>query len=937
MQLKPDQNDVLVAEANVRQQEVRYEHSSNFASVLEQLQMSLLVSTYQAGKLLVIGSHAGQLTFAFHSFDQVMGVAVSPTQLAVGMRRQVCFLNAAHEFAPQIAPVSTHDQCWLARTSFTTGSIHVHDLAWGTEGLWVVNTLFSSLCTLSSQYNFVPRWRPPFISKLIDQDRCHLNGLAMESGEPRYVTVLGETDEPAGWRANKVSGGAIVDVPSGRTIARGLCMPHSPRIFGSQLYFCNSGLGNISKVDRLTGNIEPIAKLPGYTRGLAIHGGYAFVGLSKIRETNIFGGLPIGEYSDELLCGVGVIELATGRTIATLQFHSGVEEIFAVEAIPGARSPKLCGPVLTESTESEIWVVPSQSASSPLESQLEPPFGLTASEPADQQPPVDQQTVTQEGVRAHGRGDFQEALRCYRLAIQSGPPTAQLLINLGNLHQDLEDSAAAMACYLQAVQLDPLSSPAHQNLGVLYSTQNQPHRALHHFELAQQASPHPINFVLGAQILPIIYDSVDQVQYWRERLSGRIRDLAESGFQIDTTSSTIPTSFFFAYQGENDRPLMEGLSKVYRGVKCCASAKESDYKPKGKRIRVGFVSSYFCNHTIGRLNLGVIERLSRDDFEVTVVSLRSHGDDYSTRYRKAADNFVQVPRDTAEARKAIAALELDILIFTDVGMDSLTQTLCYSRMAPIQAVTWGHPDTTGSPAIDYFISSDLAEPEDAESHYSEQLVRLPTMGVYYPATELAGKPRDKASFGLDPARRVYLCPQTLFKFHPEYDKVLSGILEQDPQGDLVVISSSNPHWNASLISRWNRTIPGGECRVRFLPSQPRNEFLHLLNVADVMLDPFPFCGGNTTYEAIAVGTPVVTLPGKHLRGRLTHALYRRMNMLQLVASSEENYVELAVQTACDERFGNEVRKAIADTRSVLYENPMDVVAYERMLQSWCDP
>ena len=298
---------------------------------------------------------------------------------------------------------------------------------------------------------------------------------------------------------------------------------------------------------------------------------------------------------------------------------------------------------------------------------------------------------------------------------------------------------------------------------------------------------------------------------------------------------------------------MEDLAKVYRGIECCESAKNSGVLPTGKRIRVGFLSAYFCNHTIGRLNLGRVQQLSRKDFEVSVIALGSHQDRCSTAFKQAADQYIEVPRRPAKTRQMIADLGLDVIVFADVGMDCLTQTLSYSRMAPIQAVTWGHPDTTGSPTMDYFISSELAESEDADSHYSEQLVRLPNLGICYERPELVGPARTREDFGLDPNRRVYLCPQTLFKFHPEFDQVLGQILVADPLGDLVVMESRTPEWNSALRQRWQRTLPDADRRVRFVPSQPRDEFLHLLATADVMLDPFPFCGGNTTSRLLRWG------------------------------------------------------------------------------------
>jgi len=510
-----------------------------------------------------------------------------------------------------------------------------------------------------------------------------------------------------------------------------------------------------------------------------------------------------------------------------------------------------------------------------------------------------------------------------------------MLSLLGNLHQDLANPSAALACYQKSAELQPRKSHTQRNLGVLYAAKNQPHRALHHFELAQKADPHPMNFVLGANLLPVIYDSREQVQYWRDRLTSCVNNLVESGVTIDTTDSMIPTSFYFAYQGENDRQIMQDLSKVYRGIECCESAKASGHQPIGKRIRVGFLSSYFCNHTIGRLNLGRVQHLSRDDFEVTVVALRSHKDRCSTDFKQAADRYIEIPRQPAQARQMIADLGLDVLVFADVGMDTLTQTLCYSRMAPIQAVTWGHPDTTGSPMMDYFISSGAAEIEGADAHYSEQLVRLANLGICYETPELAGPSRSREQLGLDPTRRVYLCPQTLFKFHPEFDQVLGQILQADPQGDLVVIASGTASWNDALRQRWLRTLPDAAQRVRFLPSIPRAVFLHLLATADVMLDPFPFCGGNTTYEALGVGTPVVTLPGRYLRGRLTSAMYQLMGITTPVASSPEEYVELAVRLATDPDFGREVRRSIVETRNVLFDFSCNALSFEEMLRTWC--
>lgn len=337
--------------------EVRFEHSQNFPAILADLGISLLVSTYQAGKVLVLGTDRGKLTITFHSYEQPMGLAVSPRQLAIGTRRQVWFHRPAGELASRMEPAGRFGGAFLARSSHFTGSIAIHEMAWSGDELWILNTLFSCLCTLHPEYNFVPRWQPPFISKLAPEDRCHLNGLACDASGPRFVTALAQTDTPEGWRPTKASSGCLLEVPSGRVIASGLSMPHSPRLYDGQLWVLNSGLGQLNRIDPANGSLQTIAQVPGYTRGLDFFGPFAFVGLSRIRETNVFGGLPIAQKRDELVCGLGVIDLRTGQTVATFMLRSGVEEIFAVQVVP-LRCLALSGPQPDIDQTPVVWVVP---------------------------------------------------------------------------------------------------------------------------------------------------------------------------------------------------------------------------------------------------------------------------------------------------------------------------------------------------------------------------------------------------------------------------------------------------------------------------------------------------------------------------------------------------------------------------------------------------
>jgi uncharacterized protein (TIGR03032 family) len=268
-----------------------------------------------------------------------MGLALTDggAKLAIGTTTQVWEFRDNRDVARRLEPAGAHDACFLPRSSHVTGNVLIHEMAYGDGGqLWFVNTRFSCLATIDPESSFAPRWRPPFVTQLEPSDRCHLNGMAMVDGKPKYVTALGETNEAAGWRANKAKGGILMDVDSGEVLCRGLSMPHSPRWYRGQLWVCESGSGTLGTVDMKTGRYQPIAATPGFTRGLDFVGDLAFVGLSQVRESAVFSGIPITERltPEQRMCGVCVVDLRKGEPVALLKFESGVREIFAVSLLP---------------------------------------------------------------------------------------------------------------------------------------------------------------------------------------------------------------------------------------------------------------------------------------------------------------------------------------------------------------------------------------------------------------------------------------------------------------------------------------------------------------------------------------------------------------------------------------------------------------------------
>jgi len=373
VEVRPPQESAAAPRTGLPATNVDFEHSRNFAALLDSIGCSIVVSTYQAGKVFTIGTHGGELQIRFHHFEQAMGITRTPTGLAIGSKRQVWTLRAAPaELADRIRPASTHDVAFLARQAHFTGPVLGHDLAWAGNRLWLVNTLFNCLATLEPESSFVPQWRPPFITEIAMGDRCHLNGLAADAQGPRYVTALGETDVVDGWRPGKRDGGCLIDVAGGEVIVRGLSMPHSPRLAQGELWLLNSGYGRLERVDVAGRKSVPVAALPGYGRGLDLFGGLAFVGLSRVRETAVFGGIPLDEHRKSLRCGVAVVDCRSGAIVGTLFFNTGVEEIFDVTVLPGYRNPVLSGPYPDIDDMETVWLVPAPQNARPAGGPIQP-------------------------------------------------------------------------------------------------------------------------------------------------------------------------------------------------------------------------------------------------------------------------------------------------------------------------------------------------------------------------------------------------------------------------------------------------------------------------------------------------------------------------------------------------------------------------------------
>lgn len=376
------------------------QYSSNLPALLKHLNISLAFTSYQAGRLMLVRSDGEQLDVNYKSFLRPMGLTVTQNSLTVGIFTQVLKFQREDALlsqikqplqpieqditAPRIKPKSTAaeaepieeqtpeeltpeqqkqkqqwldyqqrllapvddrvDACFITRSAHYSGMINIHDIDWGTEGLWAVNSSFSCLCTLSPDASFVPRWKPHFISELVPEDRCHLNGMTLKDGKPAYVTTFSTFNEAGMWRKGNKFDGTLMDVEHNEILLRGLSMPHSPRYYRNKVYYCNSGEGQLCRFDPISGHNEVLAEVPGFTRGMNFYGPLLFMGLSKVRQSDVTSPAPLARKHAETFSGIWVFSLDTLQTVATLKFTGNVDQIYDVAVLPNCSFPELIEP-----------------------------------------------------------------------------------------------------------------------------------------------------------------------------------------------------------------------------------------------------------------------------------------------------------------------------------------------------------------------------------------------------------------------------------------------------------------------------------------------------------------------------------------------------------------------------------------------------------------
>jgi predicted O-linked N-acetylglucosamine transferase (SPINDLY family) len=550
------------------------------------------------------------------------------------------------------------------------------------------------------------------------------------------------------------------------------------------------------------------------------------------------------------------------------------------------------------------------------------------------------------GNALKNKGSLAEAMTAYERALALKPAFAEAHVNRGDVLGNRRQFDEALASYDRALALKPDLAGAHGNRGVLLAGQGKVDEAVASFDRALALEPGSLKYAWMSKLwLPIILPADNDAAAHRERYRQSIAALKESSGVLTAADALhLPSMFHLAYDSVDDRATLEELAGLYRAkwptVTFEAPHVRNWRPPQGdRRLRIGFLSEFFWDHTIGKLYRGLIRHLDRSRFEIVLIHApQAQRDSMADQLDALADRSLRLAPSLALQQQAVAEQQLDALFYPDVGMSRDTYLLAYARLAPVQAVSWGHPNTTGSNTLDYFVSAESIEPTDADLLYSERLIRMSRLPCTYEPPADAPDSTTRADFGLPESGTLYGCPQSLFKFHPEFDAILAEIAAGDPQGHIVVIDGAQPALNDLLRRRWQRNQPSLVDRVRFLPRMTRERFLALMVHFDVLLDPIHFGSGNTLYEAMVRGTPIVTWPGRFMRGRIVAAAYRQMGIVEApIARRLADYAPLALALGRDPARREALRQAsLAAAKRNLFDDRQAVTDFEAFVAAAID-
>ncbi|MCG2722439.1 MAG: tetratricopeptide repeat protein [Thermodesulfovibrionales bacterium] len=552
------------------------------------------------------------------------------------------------------------------------------------------------------------------------------------------------------------------------------------------------------------------------------------------------------------------------------------------------------------------------------------------------------------GNAFHEKGEIKSAITNYQRSIQLNP-LPKAYNNLGSAFVQMGQFDEAITSFQKAVQSNPHYVHAYYNLGTALREQSKPDEAIAAYDEAIRIDPNNMAAHLARCIsqLPLIYSDQASIKIYRNRYSLELQNLVDAidlknPQHIEAAAMAIGSQqpFYLAYQGCNDRDLQYRYGNLVCRIMASRypqfSARPAmPHRSEGETLKVGIVSGFFYRHSVWKVIVkGWMENLDRNRFSLLGYYTGKTKDDETEAARKYCTRFVEGVSSFEKLAGIIRGDHLHLLIYPEIGMDSMTVKLASLWLAPIQCVSWGHPETSGLPTIDYFISGELLEPPEADSHYTENLIRLPNLSIYYSPQVKSSTKVDRDIFGLRHGDVIYQCCQSPFKFLPQYDEVYPRIAREVGNCQFLFItlnSSVAEQFRLRIDHVFERFHLNADEFVVWLPYLDQARYEALNRICDVFLDPIEWSGCTSTLEAIDCNLPVVVLPGSLMRGRESGAILTMMGVQETIAHTVDEYIEIAIKLGNDRDWRKNISSRIENTKHRIYGDKACIKALETFM------
>jgi predicted O-linked N-acetylglucosamine transferase (SPINDLY family) len=547
------------------------------------------------------------------------------------------------------------------------------------------------------------------------------------------------------------------------------------------------------------------------------------------------------------------------------------------------------------------------------------------------------------GNKLYRQGRYEAAIKHYQRFLVSQTGDIELYGNLSECLRNLNRIEEAIASLEAGIRHYPTAGKLHFEIIKTYQQNGRTKLAISSAERATEILPNEYVFKLFKHLtLPIVYNTLDEIKFYRDRFVLELEKLIQQT-SLKTPEDKINalrgfssfTNFYLAYQAHN---VVESQSKYANLVHQVMVANYSQWvQPQSMppllengKIRVGYISSYLHSYSGTLWLTGWLRYCNHQQFEIYCYYTGNDPDPITEQFRQYSDRFWHIPHNLEGVCQQIIDDKLHILVFPEIGMDALTIQIAALRLAPVQCSAWGHPVTSGLPTIDYFISSELMEPENAQLHYSETLIKLPNIGVAYPKPTVGKLNNSRLDFDLREDAVIYLCCQAPFKYLPQYDFILAEIARRVPQAQFIFPRGELLRERLKLAFAAVNLDSEDYCLFRTILT--RQDYIAINFLSDLFLDTFTWSGGNTSLEAIACNLPIVTCPGEFMRGLHAYSFLKMLGVTDTIAQNEEEYIQIAVKLGLDSQWRRDIAQRMSQRQDTLFDDKVCVTALEGFYQ-----